>query len=369
VKLACDVLLGGSAFGSDAPGNAASTRLDASLRLGEVLELTFAAVAPSPVLRLPLTAGYLRASDGVTPLPPVGPIRGREVEATSPSTSFEELDPEDREAVLAELRARFEALESPAHASESPVAEMPSRDDDEPTWDELGRAPWLEERGVQHAAAHQTTPYLAGGETLVVAGLLPGGGVRAFELPDHAPLVVADGPSGRFVLDMRCDTLLLDDEGLSLTWRGQVPADLFASPTSSVVVCLARRGQEPTLAAVMGELARAHVARAVVPEEAALPLPPTPDVELAAQRTRWSFTTPSPRLAVEAYAALRAQLAARSGERVDLLAAHGMDEHEWSLEQRAHAARVKRAARRGETETVEAFERTLAEARGKTRTG
>lgn len=370
VKLGADLLFGGSAY-----AGRAVERIAARVCFGDAIDLSFVVQGPAPVERMPLAGEFLRQPDGVTALPPVGAVRARAVAMPADEEDVDAMTPEERKAVLALLAARFAEHEAQAQAvplSSGAEAHGAARSPDtgrvpEETWAHLPTAAPYLGRGVQCAAAHLTTAFLIGGERLELTGLLPGGGDRVLTLPNHVPLVLAEGNAGRFVVEMLCDTVLLDDDGLTMTWRGQVPEDLLASPISRLVVTLAERGSEPELSTVMGELARAHYGRAEVPEAADIQVPPSPDAELIVARLANGHATPEPMLSQAEFVQLRAALSSDSTGRRDWLSKHGLDEHEWSLEVRAWSAVANRARSRGDTSLAVALDRAGAEARRKLR--
>lgn len=353
-KLGADVLLTGSAY-----ADRALPLLDAAVRIPGKLELAFAVVGPSATECMPLAGEYLRAADGVSPMPPVGAVRARPVYAESADAELDDLSPQERQAVLDEVLARCKA-QAPPRVERVPVRVAEPLVLDQrawgdllsqfgegayDSWSDLARtAPQLDE-GVQYAAAHLVTAFLECGDVFEMHNLRPGGGSRSFALPEHVPLVVAEGRHGRFNVEMMCDTLVLDCDAatLTLTWRGQVPEDLFASPISSLIVTFAERARTPELETIYGELSRAHYARAEVPDSAAVPRVAGRDVALDLARAKNFHRTPLPVLEQHVAERLRADLAERPPERVELLAAHGMDEDEWGLEVRAWDAVIERA--------------------------
>ncbi|MBM4376132.1 MAG: DUF2169 domain-containing protein [Deltaproteobacteria bacterium] len=284
-KLGTDVLLSGSAYAARA-----SSRIDARVRVAEVLDLAFTVVGPSPIERMPLAAEYLRGPDGVSPLPPVGPIRARDVER--PPDEFDALEPAEQADAMAALFEWLAASQSRAEGDDRLAANAPASSDPRgaaqsklPTRDALPLVTPLLDVGVSSAAAQLVTAdFLRGDEVLELHGLTPGGGVRALALPGHRPIVFVAGAAGRYFLEMVLDTLQLDDEGITLTWRGQAPEDLFATPSVRLAVSLAELEVSPSRAAVESDLVRARHARAEVPEDGEIPDPPSPDVELLVEQ-------------------------------------------------------------------------------------
>lgn len=328
-KLGADVLFAGSAHGASP-----SERIPCRIRVGEAFELAFAAVAASSLEQIPLTGAHLRTADGRAPLPPVGPIRAREVEAAPPS-SLEPLDDELRAEVLAAIRADLDSLEAmrpPEDASSSAEGTRARKG----SWEGLAEASRLGQFGVQHAAAQLVVPHLRGDELLELDGLSPGGGRRTLTLPGLEPLVIAEGRRGRHRVILSCDTLVLDDAGLTLTWRGEVPEDLLASPVARLVVTLAPRDRWPSVAEIEAELVRAHFTRVEVADGAGALAAPSPDVELELARVMHANARPRPLLATREFGEVRDALDA-TDDRASTLARFGLDEELWSIELLAQA--------------------------------
>jgi hypothetical protein len=86
--------------------------------------------------------------------------------------------------------------------------------------------PDFDDRYHQCAPADQQMPYPAGGETVTLLNLTPGGGVRRFKLPRLAlPMLVLLRTRGQVALEPVVDTLLIDTDTMcfDLVWRASLP--------------------------------------------------------------------------------------------------------------------------------------------------
>lgn len=385
-KLRADVLVVGHAF-----GERAAERIDASLRVlssddRERLALTFCCRGPSPIERMPLGGGYLRDADGETPLPPVGPIAPRHVAVEEPSVDDFGMTEEERQLMRVQavsmgafsrernpaVQAFFEQLKAGA-AERVEEPEASGSEDDLVTLEELeaptGRS-WADltvadppvEAGWQQAADHLTCGTVGRDDRIELTGLTPGGGTQQLALPNHDVVVIVEGDETTWDTVMAIDTVLIDTDRqlVSLVWRGQVPEDLFANPSARLVVARIVADDEPTLDAIYRALPRGSFRRAEVPAEADIEAPDRPDVSLEAARAMTYGETPEPLLELEDYAAIAAALADDPDRRAETLAARGLNEDDWMLEQRAWLKRVGAAISANDHDEVARINGTLA---------
>lgn len=244
-KLACDVLLLGSAY---APPGHRTTRLAVGLKLGAV-EKQFVVVgsrkwqkrlvgvsasAPRSFERLPISydvafggTDHTRASDGQTDTfepNPVGVGYGRH-------RSWIDGRP------LPTTEQPGQPIENPGHRY-VPMAYSPCGRNWLPrrlyagtydkSWIESTAPLWpddFDERYFQAAPADQQMPYPKGGEPVILRNLTPDG-ARVFQLPRlHMPVVFLPHKGADANVDANCDTLvLLPDRGLfTVTWRAVLP--------------------------------------------------------------------------------------------------------------------------------------------------
>ncbi len=372
-KPRADVVLRGYAHAARAV-----ERIDARIVIPGCVDLSFCTLGPTPIERMPLTAGYLRARDGVTPIPPVGPLKPREVvPAAEEPDAYGLTDAEKLAQYDAAMRALYAGEWKPWEDAGVTAPLPPNFDDEEPDsqptveggllepvpgpmWDDLYRTDSLTERGVQIAAAHLTGPFPEPDAVLLLEGLLPGGEPRKLALPGHDVLVIAE-LSAKYDVTMEIDTVELDTERgtVALTWRGQVPEDVFERSSVRLIVSLGTMERVPEVDHIYRSLPRGVFARAVAPEGADVGAIPKNDVELNVARQMTFDRTPDPSLQVEEYAELAAELWAAPGERDAVLARHGMTSTDWMLEERAWMEAVGTSLRRGDMEAVEAFNKML----------
>lgn len=365
-KIAADVLLVGHAY-SHQP----SERIDARIRIPERMERAFSAVGTAHD-RIPLRGGYLRDTDGETPIPPVGPCGPRLVIAPKPEvkdgpTTTDRIAQQIAAGDLDPTRPLAPQLEAAADPEE-PAGEIEIDDEDlELMWEDLveENMPLLE-RGVQHAAAASTSPlFFLGDEVIELDGLTVGGGRRVLRLAGHEPQVIFETQDDTKLWPlMLCDTVSIDTDTntVTLTWRGQITVDALASPTNRIVMGLTRMGGKGLLSHLYRDLQRGHFARAEVLGGAPSPLTDGRDIELELARYQTFDRSPEPLLSLADYARVTAEILG-ADDRAAVLARHGMNDDDWMLEERGWMERVGRAMARGDLELPMAFNLALAEAR------
>jgi hypothetical protein len=395
-KLGADVLVVGHAFG---PGP--RERHAAAVRLGD-WSRAFATVGTADD-RMPLTRQFLRDLDGGAVTEPLGPSGPWLVSPPPPEASperkarferriAEELarrasgapaaPPSDAAeaprgwlfaSLLARQRERAAAAGDGAAAWEAAVRKE-AQDEQrfeaeelEPDWEDLDDpGPADHALGTHFATELGRTGFVAEDAVLETEGLEVGGERRRLQLANQAPLVAYEAGDARYQLDMLCDTLVLDTDArrVTLVWRGQAPVDADAVGPQRIVVSLEDLGAIRALGTALGEVARSgRFARAVDEETLAGAEPGLDgDVELELARAAALLRTPEPRLTLDQYAAVTAELAG-ARDRSAVLARHGLDAHGWSLEESAWLERVGRAMRAGDLDTPMALSRAVQAAR------
>lgn len=373
-KPRADVILVGHAH---APR--AVDRIDARLRLVGQLDLAFSTVGPTPIERMPLTAGHLRDPDGTIPIPPVGPMPAREV---IPLDEQEDAYGLTNEEKLEQYRAAMAALsagdwkpweDAGVEAPRPPVELFDVAPESQPTveggalepvpgpmWDDLYRTESITERGVQFAAAHLNCRFPEPDAVFELSGLLPGGHPRRLTLPGHDVLVIAEA-SAKYDVSMEIDTVHIDtDRGrVALTWRGQVPEDIFARSSVRLLVCLGHVEEVPEVDDIYRNLPRGIFERAAASPNTDVGALPRTDVELNVARQMTFDRTPDPMLSLDEYTDLVAEIAARPSHRGEVLARRGMDTTDWMLEERAWMEAVGKALQRGDLEAVDAYNKMI----------
>lgn len=391
-KPSADVLLKGHAYAGKA-----EKCIAASLRIPGKLRLALSTVGPSPIEKMPLEAEYLRDAEGEAPIPPVGPIQPRDVVLEE-----EELDPLTlgltREQRLEQYSIAFDTIRmlrqqsyarkrAAAAALAEEEADDDEVDDDEDeveagedastvtqsqvlTWEDLTRFEPATDVGVQFAAAHSCCKFPRPGDELQLEGLMRGGDRHVLKLPGHLALVVYEGASQKVDVGMVIDSISIDTDAarVSIVWRGQIPEDVFATPSTRAIVALVDAERVPPLHDLFRSLPRARFSRAIVAEDAEVEPAQLPDVELSTARLETFGYVPDPWLTFEDYADVSAQLSHQPGRRAALLATQGFDEDDWMLEQKAWLGRVGAALAAGDMARVAAYNKVLADARAAVRT-
>jgi hypothetical protein len=176
-------------------------------------------------------------------------------------------------------------------------------------------------------------------------------------LPGLAPRVRVDfrGRRGPSELAMDLDTLWLDTDGqrLVLVWRGHFAvANAGATDVERLVVTMAPTpvetadlvGMRSYWSGVLRELPRGSFVWATEREDAeaeALPPPLAPDELDMARYATWEHDqAPEPRLTLDRYAVITAELGEEREARDVTLERHDLDAYAWSLEERAWSERL-----------------------------
>ena len=184
--------------------------------------------------------------------------------------------------------------------------------------------------------------------TIELEGLSAGRRHRRLRLPGLAPRTFIEAAGQREEVPLRCDTIWIDAdfEKIVLVWRGLVPAAMQGA--ARVVASL--EGEERPLEAILGDLPRGTVAFA----EEEVPICNDPDeLEMA----RWEVLEhcAPPELTLADLARISAALAENRQPRERELAAQGLDERAWTIEERAWSERMARALDRGDATLAERF--------------
>lgn len=169
-------------------------------------------------------------------------------------------------------------------------------------------------------------------------------------LPDLAPVVDLTSPDAEVSspVEMRCDELRREADGhLVLTWRG-VASDRALARADRVVVTFETSGRAAPPRARLGELARARLGYVVEEEDLGRGATPEEEARLELERYVLSAEGAEPLLTLEAYARVAAELAEGRAPRTLTLAQSGLDEVEWSIEERAWLTRIADAGQRGD---------------------
>lgn len=292
-KRRADVLVTGHAYAHGDAGarpDAARTVIRASLSV-DAWSRDVVAVAGASTDRIPLLPGYLKGRDEASAADPTGPIA-------------------------------------------SPLVVHPRRWHD-PEFDFLR---------YNAASPLQRPPSIEPDAILQLVRLSPREEERTVLLPNLLPRVIVRPPDGGdpFELDMDCDTLAIDTdaETCTLLFRGDMPVESVETPRRRRLVVSLERGDDVrSLDDILRELPRGLFHHAVEVEDvtpgAAAP-PANPDELRAARAASRGYPVPPlPTLPLARYTAVRAELAEGRASRADVLRAHGVDEEDWALEERA----------------------------------
>jgi hypothetical protein len=276
----------------------------------------FLAVASAPAQRLPLTKPYVRGSDG-SPTDPLGPI------------------------------------EAPGHDG----AVYP---------EDFDFSRYNEASPLQRAASIE--PDL----TIELAGVLGDGERTVIELPGLVPLVTLDGIEGyeevECPLVLVCDTVWIDvdRELVALTWRAAIPVDDDGSELDRVVLSLWDFREPIDFEARRTALMRGSFGFTLRPlddPEAHGAINDEEDGELTMARyATWEAEAPSPRIPIEQFAIVSAELAEWPDKKHDTYRRAGLDEHRWSVEERAWLELMGKRAMDGDTGVAERYSELYASA-------
>lgn len=339
-KAAIDVVVVGHAH-ARRPEATIHGRLElAEPRGGKILVASFFARAGAPSDRIPLTAPYLGGigTTGVTRFAPTGSDE-RFLDGGLP----EPLDPEIFQVAPPELRAPLGAV--PPNAMLELVGLLPVAATDELVLD--GAPPGLV--GSPEAL-----------EAAVVAR-------RSVLLPGYQPVVSYEiSRSEPAMLEMTLDTLRIDTDAqrIDVVWRGMTRPIGDLVDLHRIIVSMEHLGLERDASTRMSDTQRGSVVFATTEEDAERgETPPEDDVRLEAQRYRTlAEVAPEPRIPLERYASITAELSEWPDRRAETLSRHGYDEDGYGIEERAWLERFASNAMDGQSELAASFGQMFLEA-------
>ena len=203
-----------------------------------------------------------------------------------------------------------------------------------------------------------------GDETIVMSGFFrahdaPATG-RRLQLPGVVPIVSADLEGiDATPIEMRCDTLELDTdvESVTLTFRGVLGPLASIDQVRRIVLSLERLGLERDPLDRLSDTQRGTVHFAWTEDDASKGIPPPQDdamLELHRLLTAGE-AAPEPRVPIERYATVTAELAEWPDRRDGTLDRHGFTEMLWLLEERCWLERFARDATEGDNALVMHF--------------
>jgi uncharacterized protein DUF2169 len=323
-KPGADILVTGHAYAPLRPSSAGlgatTTRIDAGFSVDE-LDRDFSLVARGLAEKISLAAENLDDRGGTVSIDPVGPIA-------------------------------------------SPRVLAPERWHDE-SFDFTG----------YHAASKLQRPRSITPDALIrLRHLSPRAEERTILLPNLAPRVLWN--ARRFEepieIDMDCDTLFLDTdrELCTLLFRGTVEVESTAARiVSRLVVSLDHRDHPRPVDDILRELPRGMFFYARWPEDAEPDAPPVPESSPELTMARygsWGHPLgPDPALPLEVYAAISAELAEKIEPRTATLKRHGLDEDDWTIEERAWSTAMATASAHDDGALLMAFAQLLVDAKAR----
>ncbi|MFO0549853.1 MAG: DUF2169 domain-containing protein [Polyangiaceae bacterium] len=178
---------------------------------------------------------------------------------------------------------------------------------------------------------------------------------RVVGLPGLYPVVTFDGANGANVpVRMQLDTLRIDSDArtISVTWRGLAGPFDVASDFHRLVVSMEEVGAERDHGTRLSDTQRGKVVFAFDEDDARDGrTPPVEDARLSYERMKtWGEVAPEPRMPIESYARISAELAEWPKERDKTLDRHGYDEDSFGVEERAWLERFAADAMDGRSQ-------------------
>lgn len=306
VKQRADVLVTGHAYAPLRPSTAGlggtTTRIDAGFSVDE-LDRDFSLVARGLAEKIPIASEHFDDRGGTVSTDPIGPI-------ASPR-------------VLAPARWHDESFDFTRYNAASPLQRPISI-----AADSLIRLRHLSRRAEE----------------------------RTILLPNLAPRVLwnARGFDELVEIDMDCDTLLLDTDSeiITLLFRGSIEVESAAARmVSRLVVSLDHCAHPRSIDDIARELPRGMFFYARWPEDVepdAAPVPEsTPELTMARYGSWGHPRGPDPVIPLDLYAVISAELGEKKEPRADTLARHGLDEDDWTIEERAWSSTMASAENDG----------------------
>ena len=344
----------------------------------DAVERSFALRGPTPIERMPLTGGYVRAADGESLTEPVT--------AAGPWFVNPWLKREEVERMIAEDNAQSEPAAQPSDEEDprGAAADLLGVGADDKilaSWWELESTDAEDNAEATSFASDQQRTrvgtWLGSNARFELTGLGVGGTKRVIALPGLAPWVAVESRFGDYRLDMLLDTVIVDTETsrIEVVWRGQVPlmGDHAQHEVRRIVVTVEQDDAPRPLGIVYRDLQRGRFFRATeradLSDEAAdddpldVPgVPEIPDLELEVAKYADWMISPEPTLTLEQYTTVAGALAAGSEPRDEVLERHGLDEDAWLLEERGWLEKIGNSVMAGEFALTEQYARLFKEA-------
>jgi hypothetical protein len=209
---------------------------------------------------------------------------------------------------------------------------------------------------------------LRGDEQLVTVGLFEGGIPapdgstfleRVFQLPGLYPVITYDAAEEGQPVEVMLDTVALDSDNgvVTLTWRGTLGPFQNPDELRRVVLSMERLAIERSESDRLSDTQRGVVRFAWTEDDAqAGKAPPEEDPILEMHKfLTWGETAPEPRVPIERYARVSAELAEWPDKREETLKRHGFKEERYLLEERCWLERFAADAVEGHGELAAYF--------------
>jgi len=195
---------------------------------------------------------------------------------------------------------------------------------------------------------------------LELTGLHPDAEPLHLALPGVAPVVTADVSWGSTApVDMVLDTVWLDVDAwrLELVWRGKVEVLESESEIARLVVSLEQGDAPRSGEARLSDCQRGTVLFATTEDDLIEGTsPPTDDARLALARYgTWSAAAPEPRIPLEDYARISAEMGEEPDKRAEVLERLDLTEDRWFVEERAWLERLAFEAMGGDSALAERY--------------
>jgi hypothetical protein len=195
---------------------------------------------------------------------------------------------------------------------------------------------------------------------VTLEGLALGGQPRVIELPGLVVHVTVEASWGAEQVPLSCDTLWIDtdEQQICLVWRGAVDLRPEAGGVRRIIAALEHRDRPRDHATRLAYLQRGRIHYAVRESDLLPRAEPIPEDDLTLQMAiyeTWGSHAPEPRLPLERYAVISAELVEWPERRTATLSRHGFDENRWTVEERGWLERISEATMAGDTELVMAY--------------
>jgi hypothetical protein len=217
------------------------------------------------------------------------------------------------------------------------------------------------------ASEAQRAPAIAADSTVELHGLSRHGD-RSIALPGLVPrLRVESRWHDERELELAIDTLWIDTdlERMVLVWRGQLELMRDSSEVSRLLLALERMGSERGERQQRSALQRGRVefAASAAALERGIELGDDEPELLLAHYANWLEPAPEPRMPLERYALISAELAERGPDGKDaVLEAHELSDAQWTAEERAWLEKIGQAALNGDATLSNELGRLFSEA-------